>query len=412
MTHRPPQRRVRHRDRRRLVAALLALACLLALPAPTPALAQGNAAAFNGNGMWIWQMGRSHGGSVPAIVAQARRARISTLFIKSGDSRNYWGQFSPQLVSALHGAGLRVCAWQYVYGTYPEAEAQIGAQAVRNGADCLVIDAEGEYEGKYVSASTYMTTLRQLVGPTYPIGLAAFPYVHYHPGFPYSVFLGPGAAQFNQPQMYWRTIGTTVDLNYATTYRHNRLYERPIAPLGQTYNGAPIPEIRRFRQLAGAYRAPGVSWWSWQATPPASFAALGAPVAALTGYQAVLDYPTLGVGSRGDRVVWAQQHLVGAGHPQPITGYFGATTAASVRAYQAARGLAQTGVIDGATWPALLGAQPVRVRWVLQRVGTRVQAQAVPARAGGQRTVVARPPASARLPALRYEIPPRAVRGR
>ena len=412
MTPSSPQRSIRRRRFAGWLGVGLALAALAPAAAPAQSATAGTGNPFHGNGMWIWQMGRSHGGSVPAIVAQARRSRISTLFIKSGDSRNYWRQFSPQLVSSLKQAGLRVCAWQYVYGTYPAAEAQVGAQAVRNGADCLVIDAEGEYEGKYVSASTYMGELRRLVGPTYPIGLAAFPYVHYHPSFPYSVFLGPGAAQYNQPQMYWRTIGTTVDLNFATTYRHNRIYERPIAPLGQTYNGAPIPEIRRFRQLAAAYRAPGVSWWSWQATPPASWSAVGSPVAALTGYQPMLGYPTLGMGSRGDRVVWAQQHLVGAGHAQPITGYFGATTAGSVRAFQAARGLAQTGVIDGATWPALLQAQPVRVRWVIQRVGTRVQAQAVPARAGGPRTVVAPAPASARLPAVRYEIPPRSVRGR
>ena len=109
--------------------------------------------------------------------------------------------------------------------------------------------------------------------------------MHFHPGFPYSVFLGPGGAQFNQPQMYWRTIGTTVDQSFVTTYTHNRLYKRPIAPLGQTYNGAPLPEVQRFRQVAQAYGAPGVSWWSWQATPPASFAALGRPVPPLPGYQ-------------------------------------------------------------------------------------------------------------------------------
>ena len=389
--------------------ALLAVALSLALPTTAPAQApQGNAAALQGNGMWIWVIGASHRGSIPAIVAQARRSNIRTLFIKSGDGRNYWRQFSPALVSALRRAGLRVCAWQYVYGSYPTIEAQIGAQAVRNGADCLVIDAETEYEGRYVSAYNYVSTLRRLVGPTYPISLAAFPYVHFHPGFPYSVFLGPGGAQFNQPQMYWRTIGTTVDQSFVTTYTHNRLYKRPIAPLGQTYNGAPLAEVQRFRQVAQAYRAPGVSWWSWQATPPASFAALGRPVPPLAGYQPRMDYPVLRTGSRGDRVVWAQQHLYGAGQRQPITGYFGNVTAASVRAFQAARGLAQTGVIDGATWPALLSVRPVAVRWQVKRTGTRVEVVAVAARAGGRQVTVAAPaPASAGLPAVRREIPPK-----
>ena len=47
-----------------------------------------------------------------------------------------------------------MCAWQYVYGNHPIAEAEVGAEAVHDGADCLVIDAEGEYEGKYVQAQS------------------------------------------------------------------------------------------------------------------------------------------------------------------------------------------------------------------------------------------------------------------
>ena len=70
--------------------------------------------------------------------------------IKSGDGTGTWSQFNSQLVSTLHRDGLRVCAWQYVYGVHPVAEAQVGAAAVADGADCLLIDAESEYEGKYV----------------------------------------------------------------------------------------------------------------------------------------------------------------------------------------------------------------------------------------------------------------------
>lgn len=34
--------------------------------------------------------------------------------------------------------------------------------------------------------------------------------VDYHPSFPYSVFFGPEGATVNQPQMYWKAIGTSV----------------------------------------------------------------------------------------------------------------------------------------------------------------------------------------------------------
>ena len=50
---------------------------------------------------------------------------MTTLFVKSSDgSSNYWSQFSPQLVAELHANGLKVCAWQYVYGTNPAGEAE------------------------------------------------------------------------------------------------------------------------------------------------------------------------------------------------------------------------------------------------------------------------------------------------
>jgi hypothetical protein len=158
--------------------------------------------------MWIWYVSQSDGGNLASIVAQAHVAGVTTLFIKSSDgSSNYWSQFSPTLVQTLHANGLKVCAWQYVYGTNPVGEANLGAQAVAAGADCLVIDAESEYEGHYGAAQTYIADLRAKIGEAYPLGLASFPYVYYHTSFPYSVFLGPNGAQFNAPQMYWKAIG-------------------------------------------------------------------------------------------------------------------------------------------------------------------------------------------------------------
>ena len=144
-----------------------------------------------------------------------------------------------------------MCGWQYVYGNSPIGEANVSAWAKRAGADCFVIDAEAEYQGKYVSADLYVRRLRALVGPSYPIALAPFPYVDYHPGFPYSVFLAPGAAQANQPQMYWHTIGTSVDQNFSHTYTWNRIYKRPIFPWAR-----PTTARRPHRSGASA-RSPG-----------------------------------------------------------------------------------------------------------------------------------------------------------
>ena len=124
---------------------------LLALAA-SPAAAQ---SPPEGNGMWIWYVSRA-GGSTGAIASKATARDIGTVFVKSGDAGDYWEQFSPGLVSGLHAAGLRVCAWQFVYGGSPAIEAQVGAKAVQQGADCLVIDAESHYEGRYASADRYI----------------------------------------------------------------------------------------------------------------------------------------------------------------------------------------------------------------------------------------------------------------
>jgi peptidoglycan hydrolase-like protein with peptidoglycan-binding domain len=320
--------------------------------------------AFEGQGMWIWYLSQSSGGKIASIAAQAHAAGVTTVFVKSSDgSTNYWSQFSAQMVAELHANGLRVCAWQYVYGSNPVGEANLGAQAVANGADCLVIDAEAEYEGHYAAAQTYITDLRAKIGPSYPLALASFPYVSFHPSFPYSVFLGPNGAQYNAPQMYWKDIGQSVDTIYANTYIANRIYGRPIFPLGQTYGGVSTSDLLRFREEAVDYGATGTSFWDWQETPAADWSTLAAPLAPLTSVTPNTSYPELHSGSKGDQVLWLQEHLATALPSQETTGYFGSQTTTDLESFQSAHGIAASGVAEAATWAALLSLAPAAVNW-------------------------------------------------
>ena len=346
---------------------------------------------LDGTGMWIWYVSRSSGGTPGGIILQARRYGIRTVYIKSSDGPTWWSQFSPDIVSALKAGGLRVCAWQFVYGSRPTDEAALGVRAAQTGADCLVIDAESAYEGKYAQAQSYIAALRGKLGPDYAIALAGFPYVDYHPSFPYSVFLAPGAAQYNVPQVYWKAIGTTVDRALAHTYTWNGVYQRRIYPLGQLYDKPNPADVKRFRQLASAYGATGVSWWSWQAASRTGWAAINSllPVVAALPTPA---YPTLARGSRGDVVVWAQEHLLAAGQPVKVKGVYDASTEQAARTFQTVSGLPVTGQIDLATWPALLRYQPALVDWAN---GARASSLRRRSRTG---------PASARLPAVRNEL--------
>jgi peptidoglycan hydrolase-like protein with peptidoglycan-binding domain len=343
---------------------------VLAPPAPpAPPTAPGALPdAFRGNGMWIWEVARSEGGDPAAIAARAQAAGISTVFVKSSDgATSRWTQFSPELVAALHAYGLRACAWQFVYGNDPLGEAALGADAVADGADCLVIDAESTYEGKYAAAQQYIYALRAAIGPAYPLGLTSFPYVDYHPRLPYSVFLGPGAAQVNLPQVYWKDIGGTVDAVSAHTLAHNRIYGAPIAPLGQLYQDPDPADIARFRSLWAAYGSAGLSWWSWQATGEPEWAVLAQPVAPLA--EAIPDpgWPALARGSKGDQVVWLQQHLASADPTVAVTSTFDAATDAALRRFQAAHALPVTGTTDALTWQAVLALPVMPVSWTEQR---------------------------------------------
>jgi peptidoglycan hydrolase-like protein with peptidoglycan-binding domain len=370
-----------------------------ASPRRSVAMASGD--AFARRAMWVWELPNTNGGNVASIIASARQYGVGTLMVKSSDGTGFWtSQFTPQVVAALHAGGIKVCAWQYVYGAHPITEAYMGAQAVSDGADCLIIDAETEYEGKYVQAQAYMTRLRKLIGANFPLALAGFPYVDYHPAFPYSVFLGPGGAQYNAPQMYWKDIGVTVDSVFAHTYAYNEIYGRTIYPLGQVYSSPPARQIVRFRQLSRAYGAPGISWWDWQEATPSEWTALSRPAGPLAGYAAATTMASIGKGAQGDLVVWAQEHLVAAGEQTGVDGGFGTTTQTAVMDFQTAHGLTADGVIGPQTWSALLRYRPITIVWGAKTHALRARASG----AGRAALHFAPVPKSASRPARRDEI--------
>ena len=136
--------------------------------------------------------------------------------------------------------------------------------------------------------------------------------------------------------MYWKAIGTSVRAVYEHTYLYNRLWGHPIYPLGQTYGGAgpqvdpALPPLRR--ELRRTWRRAGGT--GRRRRPPAG-RALGAEITdPILGYRPITSHPLLKSGSKGDLVVWAQEHLRTAGEQVPVTGIFGKVTRAAVRDFQ------------------------------------------------------------------------------
>ena len=76
-------------------------------------------------------------------------------------------------------------------------------------------------------------------------------------------------------------------------------------------------------------------------------------------------WPALRAGSKGDQVIWLQQHLASFEPALEVLagGRFTAQTDACAERFQTARGLPPSGATDAATWQAVL-ALPVRpVDW-------------------------------------------------
>jgi hypothetical protein len=280
-----------------------------------------------------------------------------------------------------------------------------------------VIDAEASYEGKYAAADLYVRSLRAQIGAGFPLSLAGFPYVDYHPAFPYSVFLGPGGATVNQPQMYWKDIGTSVREVFAHTYLYNRLWGRPVFPIGQTYGAPGLGPLRLFRRYSASYGTVP-SWWDWQETNTRQWGALGARVGRLKipGFAPEVEYPLLRIGAKGDLVVWAQERLITAGQDVEVDGIFEGRTRRAVRAFQEDHGLTGDGRLGSDTWAQLVNYTPFRVEWgastpVVSASGRGASGAWGRSTSGrgasgaGSRSAAHRP-RSASLPAVRDELAP------
>ena len=140
-----------------------------------------------------------------------------------------------------------------------------------------------------------------------------------------------------------------------------------------------------------AYGAGGLSWWSWQATGASTWAALAQPPGVAEPLQDP-GWPALDKGSKGDEVVWLQEHLVAFSPDVPVDGVFGTSTQQALMGLQTSRGLPPSGETDPATWQAVLALPVQPADWVSRGSGARAAAAA----AGAPRPPRACPPGATR----------------
>ena len=345
------------RGRRRIAFLALTLA-LCAGPASGLTAEPAGAAASPLDSTALWVSGPQTGA---AIAAGAAQGGVRSVFVKAGEGPAPAPGYSAALVSGLRGAGLGVCAWTFDRGADPIGEAAVAIAAVRAGVACLVVDAEGEYDGRYYAAQRFVAALRRALGRRFPIGLAGQAETFQHPGFPYSVFLGPGAFDFTMPQMYWHELRLSVQGVFAVALGESAVYGRPVLPVGQLFDGVTPAEAEAFLVAAHTHGAAGASFFDLDAATPALLAALGPKPIPLLRARTTL--PTVRAGADGDAVLWAQELLNAAGARLPVGGFYGAQTERALLRFQARRHLHRSGLLDPPTWRALLRLRAREPSW-------------------------------------------------
>src|SRR4051794_4941490 len=333
-------------------------------PAPPPAAPIG-AGVPVGKGMWIWQPEQVEGGDVNAMVARARAAGLTHIYVRTGSSVDgfYAQPFLDQILPAAHAAGLRVLGWDFPYLSDVGADVQRAVAAIAYATpgghrlDGFSPDIETGSEGVALTtenAVAYGSALRAAVGAGYPlIATVPNPTDFMVPLYPYAEVTAPFDAI--APMVYW--LNREPDADVATAIDRLAPLGKPVLPIGQAYDGSaeggrpgsPTPdELARFLATAEQHGATGVSFWSWQHATQETWAAIAsAPQFTIpAGPVSTLDVA---------QVRTVQVLLTSLGFPAEPTGAWDAASASALMRFQAATGLAATGDLDAVTRAPLLG---------------------------------------------------------
>ena len=334
--------------------------CVALCPFAAPASAAD--VRSTGRGCGSGSSRESEGGDVEALAERAVSAGM-TLRRREGGARD-------AVVAAVLGvAGGRRCTppgcgCARISGRWrggPALEARVLARAVGVGADCVVIDAEIEYQGKYAAARSYMRALRRAVGPSYPGRADVVPVRRPARQLPV----------LRLPRGRWRAVQPAADVLAA---------DRDV---GRGRVRADVGAERGLRAAGGAARA-----------VVAAGAAGGGPDVPVDGRRArcarrelvgvaARDRPPLGRDGRAARGAARAAHAApgvraaaprvgrrprplapapaarGGGRPCPSPAASSTRPPRRWRRSASGAGLPPGTVVDDATWRALLGAAPI-----------------------------------------------------
>ncbi|MDQ4068347.1 MAG: hypothetical protein M3203_02550, partial [Actinomycetota bacterium] len=221
-----------------------------------------------GKGMWIYEPDKTEGGNVNAIVAKAKAAGLSHLYVRTGSSWNgfYAGPFLDRILPVAHEANLLVYGWDFPRLIDWEADVRRAKAAIdyrtpgKHRIDGFSADIETRSEGTHITAegaAAYGRALREAVGSSYPL-IATVPRPSPAQNYPYAAVVQSFDAI--APMVYW--LNRQPDTDVAGALRDLAPYGKPVFPIGQAYDGRPeggrpgVPppeELWRFMRFAQAH---------------------------------------------------------------------------------------------------------------------------------------------------------------
>lgn len=224
-------------------------------------------------GMYLWNL-RAIGGAKPAeLVKQLKAAGLKHIYVKIADGKSKFprkgADHTQAVITEAQAQGLVVWGWHYVYGEFPEKEAEIAVDRVATyGVSGYIYNAEKEYRDKkrVKEAKTFLTALREGL-PSTPFGFSSFKYPSKHPGLPWKEMIG--AADVLLPQVYW--VGRHDPVAQLTKSAEEWSAFNKTAAIVPT--GAAYSETKNWKPTAADIKAfldgvveaeyPAADFWSW-----------------------------------------------------------------------------------------------------------------------------------------------------
>ncbi|HED36680.1 MAG TPA: T9SS type A sorting domain-containing protein [Ignavibacteria bacterium] len=258
---------------------------------------------IGGKGMFLWHLWTANGGgkNLNTVITKLKSVGVTWLVIKMGDGDSYYNSPNHSLynwatsnygsmdsvVAVFHANGIKLLAFQYVYGVphhwgNPASETDVANSILDvKGIDGLLIDAEIQYDiltTRVAAARAYCDSIHAH-HPDAFIGLISWDSITGHRTFPWTTFLD--RVDVNMPMMYWAAKSTTPQnilsfmsgqFTYYTKIWVNQgdsAAAKPIMPLGQGEyfgygNDVRQGDITSFCDLSQTkYNYPGVSLWEY-----------------------------------------------------------------------------------------------------------------------------------------------------